>query len=473
MFEDHVVETSGNVFAGGTRRSWQEIDRELRAIAKRQRALDAEEAVLLCVVVRREIWRELGKASLLAYLEDVLGYGPKAAKERVRVALALGELPVLADALATGEQSYSAIRELTRVATAKTQAAWCDAARGKNVRQVEELVACHRRGDLPTDPPDLELKPQIVRFEITTATFARLRQAQQVLADEHGGQLDDDALVGALCDAILDGHTGADDGGRARHQILTTVCEACNQAWQHGGGRDLPIGTTDLAIAECDAQRVGSDREPGTAVQDVTPKVRRFVTLRDRKRCTVPGCRAARHIDVHHIVPRHLGGTHEAENITLLCAGHHRALHQSRLMITGRAPSLSFAWPNGAPALDVDEVSMDTPDACRTDSKPHVGPAEGPNDGRTDLRPEVGAATSSSNSVEPPRPSNYEWTVKKTEAMLAIKQLGFSMQEARAFVEQAAERRPRSVLLEALVVDALRISRHAPRAIMTVRPPCK
>ncbi|HET9990565.1 MAG TPA: DUF222 domain-containing protein, partial [Kofleriaceae bacterium] len=178
------METKGNVFVGGVRRSWQDIDRDLRSIAKRQRALDAEEAVLLCAVVRREIWRQLGKASLLEYLEDVLGYGPKAANERVRVALALDELPVLAEALASGESSYSAIKELTRVATAKTQAEWCDAARGKNVRQIEELVAGRRRGDRPTDPANPDLKPQVVRFEITTATHARLRHVQQVLADE-------------------------------------------------------------------------------------------------------------------------------------------------------------------------------------------------------------------------------------------------------------------------------------------------
>src|SRR5512141_2545245 len=230
------VETKGNVFTGGVRRSWQDIDRDLRAIAKRQRALDAEEAVLLCAVVRREIWRQLGKASLLEYLEEVLGYGPKSAKERVRVAMALDELPLLHEALASGAQSYSAIKELTRVAVAKTQADCIDAARGKNVRQIEELVAGRRRGDLPTDPPVPDLKPQIVRFEISTATLTRLRQVQQVLAEECGGQLDDDALVSAMCDSILDGHDAADDGGRARHQIITTVCEQCSQAWQNGGG---------------------------------------------------------------------------------------------------------------------------------------------------------------------------------------------------------------------------------------------
>jgi len=420
------VELMGNVFNGGERRSWQDIDRELRDLARRQRALDAEEALLLCAVVRYEIWRQLGKASLLEYLEGVLGYGPKAAKERVRVAMALEELPQLHEALASGEQSYSAIKELTRVAVAKTQAEWIAAARGKNVREIEELVAGRRRGDLPTDPPVPDLKPQIVRFEISTATLARLRQVQQVLAEECGGQLDDDALVSAMCDAILDGHDAADDGGRARYQVLTTVCEQCSRAWQHGGGRDLAISATDRAIAECDAQRVGSDREPGIAAQDITPKVRRFVMLRDRKRCTVPGCRAARHIDVHHIHPQHLGGGHEPENLTSLCAGHHRALHDGRLKITGRAPNIEVEWTNGIVEPDAGDLAL---------VQPHVGHVEQRHGGA----------------------SNYEWAVKKTEAIQAMKQLGFSLTEARVYVERAAQQVPRDTSLDQLIRRALRV----------------
>ncbi|MEP6860053.1 MAG: DUF222 domain-containing protein [Deltaproteobacteria bacterium] len=479
------MESKGNVYVGGARRSWQEIDRELRAIAKRQRALDAEEAVLLCTVVRREIWRELGKGSLLEYLEDVLGYGPKAAKERVRVALALDELPVLANALATGEQSYSAIRELTRVATKQTEAEWLAAVRGKNVRQVEDLVSCHRRGDRPTDPPDYSLKPHVVRFEISTATHARLRHVQQVLADETGGQLDDDAFVTALCDSILDGNASADDGGRARFQILTTVCVGCQQAWQHGGGRDLPIGETDLEIAECDAQRVGSDSEPGTAAQDVAPKVRRFVMLRDRRRCVVPGCRASRHIDVHHIVPRHLGGGHEAENLTLLCSGHHRALHDGTLAITGRAPNLVVSWK-----YRPDELAEDSPPHATPDRVPHVGQQPVIDGGRLDadddppphvgpLQPieafapvrgrgpfmkgsaQPGPPEQPAPHVGPPPASSYAWIVMKTEATVALAGLGFAKQHARACVEQAAAQISRDAPLERLIREALRLTKRS------------
>src|SRR4051812_49268161 len=100
----------------GEEMEWQTIDRELRSLAVDRGQLDAHEAFLLCCAARKEIWRKVGRASLLEYLEEVLGYTPKCARERLRVAQALDAVPELAQALSTGEQSYSAIRELTRVA---------------------------------------------------------------------------------------------------------------------------------------------------------------------------------------------------------------------------------------------------------------------------------------------------------------------------------------------------------------------
>jgi hypothetical protein len=157
----------------------------------------------------------------------------------------------------------------------------------------------------------------------------------------------------------------------------------------------------------------------------VAPKVRRFVMLRDRKRCTVPGCRASRHIDVHHVVPRHLGGRHEAENLTLLCSGHHRALHDGSLTITGRAPNLTVKWKFPIQ---------------RDESSPHVGP------------------DASSASPDVKRPS-YGQVVMKTEAALALAQMGFTKQEARVVVEEAATRLPGDASLERLVRAALRLTK--------------
>jgi len=391
--------TVASEWRGGGEREWQRIDRALRVLAKRRSALDADEMQLLACATRIEIWRQLGMVSLHEYLEHVLGYSPRQATERVRVATALEGLPELADALASGELHFSAVRELTRVATRETEQAWIDHARGKNLRQIEQAVAGRKRGDRPGDPADPELVAQTIRFDVRPATLALLRQAQQALEAERGERLDDDALIAALCNAVLAGNSD-DDSGRAKHQILITRCEDCGAGWQEGAGTKQPLDDADLARVECDAQHVGERR----ATQDVPPRVVRFVKRRDGGRCCVPGCRSARYLEIHHIVPREHGGSHTAENLTLLCDGHHRALHDGKLSITGSAPKLEVRWLT------------------------HVG-------------------------REPERDS----TIAR-DAELALTTLGFKPPEARAAVSTAISELGAQAPLESILREALRAS---------------
>src|SRR3954471_22560913 len=171
------------------RLDWRTVDRALRPIRQRRAGLDAEEAHWLREAEALEIWRPLGMVSALDYLERSLGYAPRTAQDRLRVARALGDLPLLTAALAADELAFSAVRELTRVATPGTEASWIAAAAGKNLRQIEELVADHRPGDRPDDPPAPEASTHVVRFELSAETFALLRQARTVLDDEHGTHL--------------------------------------------------------------------------------------------------------------------------------------------------------------------------------------------------------------------------------------------------------------------------------------------
>jgi 5-methylcytosine-specific restriction endonuclease McrA len=320
------------------RRDWKTIDRALRSNARRRAALDADEARLLREAEALQIWKPLGMVNALDYMERVLGYGPRVAQERLRVARALGDLPEMTEALEHGDLSFSAVRELTRVATRGTEAEWIVTARDMNVREIEELVAGHRPGDLPEDPRDPDVRTHVVQLELKPETFALLRQARAQLEAEHGRHLDDDAFVAALAASALDG----EPGGRARYEIAVTVCERCNQGWQHGAGAKLAISAAAVARAECDARHVGSldASVPARAHQDVAPAVARLVWRRDNQRCRVPGCRSARGLEIHHIVHRADGGGHEACNLILLCSACHRAHHDGKLAISGMADEL-------------------------------------------------------------------------------------------------------------------------------------
>src|SRR5207247_8913172 len=75
------------------------------------------------------------------------GLDQGAARERVRVARALGSLPRLAKALARGELSYSKVRALTRVATPETEERLLKVGRAGTAEHVERIVRAWRRVD--------------------------------------------------------------------------------------------------------------------------------------------------------------------------------------------------------------------------------------------------------------------------------------------------------------------------------------
>ena len=131
MLRDGSVESSTDTTWNSSegQSDWREVDRELRAIAKQVATLDSQQLRWLREAQQVKLWRHLGYVSMLEYLEHVFGYSPKVAAERLRVARKLETLPELAEALHTHELPFSAVRELSRVATLKTERAWRDRAR--------------------------------------------------------------------------------------------------------------------------------------------------------------------------------------------------------------------------------------------------------------------------------------------------------------------------------------------------------
>src|SRR5436853_3651422 len=100
-----------------------EMDRLGNEIAELSAHLEAAGARLLDLIRdfdARGGWN-IGFRTCADWLSWRVGLTPGAARERVRVARALGTLPLLAQALARGELSYAKVRALTRVATPETE----------------------------------------------------------------------------------------------------------------------------------------------------------------------------------------------------------------------------------------------------------------------------------------------------------------------------------------------------------------
>src|SRR5436190_14232036 len=88
-----------------------------------------------------------GFRSCAHWLSYRAGLDLGAAREKVRVARALGTLPRLASALARGELSYAKVRALTRVATPETEERLLGVGRAGTAEHVERIVRGWRRVD--------------------------------------------------------------------------------------------------------------------------------------------------------------------------------------------------------------------------------------------------------------------------------------------------------------------------------------
>ena len=75
------------------------IHRRLKRIVKARGALDAQEAAALREAQALRLWRRYGYASLIEYMELEMGYTPRVALERLRVAKAIEELPMISSKL--------------------------------------------------------------------------------------------------------------------------------------------------------------------------------------------------------------------------------------------------------------------------------------------------------------------------------------------------------------------------------------
>ena len=208
----------------------------------------------LLAAERLGVHTRAGHASLREYAERIVGLNGRQTEERLRVGRALAGLPVLDEALATGELSWSVVRELSRVATADTEEAWRAWAKWRRSREIEQAVAARHRGDGPDDRGDPSLVKHKLSFEVRAETMALFRDAQAAVRAELGGHVDDDTLLYEIARRALG---GSGEDGRASYQVAVTRCGDCGRTSIDAGGESHLVDDVVAEMAACDAQRIG------------------------------------------------------------------------------------------------------------------------------------------------------------------------------------------------------------------------
>ena len=369
-----------------------ELDRLGDEIAELSAHLDAATARLLALI--REFDARggcnTGFRSCAAWLSWRVGLDMGAARERVRVAHALGTLPLLAEALAQGELSYAKVRALTRVATSQTEARLAAVGRAGTAAHVERIVRGWRHVDRRAEARKAirqyegrglqvyedadgmlvvqgRLTPEagaLVRRALEAGREALYQKAKRAPCVDPAGpvaqpptraQQQADALV-LVAESAL--HHALDPGAPGeRYQVVVHVdaavladpAQAGESALEEGAG----VSAETSRRLTCDASRTvmrhdksGHVVEIGARTRTIPPALRRALHHRDRG-CRFPGC-GVRIAEGHHLHHWAQGGPTSLTNLALLCRRHHRAVHEEGYQVArGSDGGLEFRRPTG------------------------------------------------------------------------------------------------------------------------------
>ena len=333
----------------------------------------------------REGWGDWGCKSCAHWISWRCSIAPGPAREHVRVARRLADLPLITEAFARGELSYSKMRAITRVEEVEREQDLLDLARSSTAAQLERIVRSYRGVVLAESDRTHERRflsvhhdedgSLIVRGRLDREEGAILLKALEVARDREAptgedvpagtssaeqpdfGARNADALV-SLADATLS-VASAERSGGDRFQVVVHVDAAALTASDE---RDAaarseicggPIATETARRLCCDAsvvalvERGGKPLSVGRKTRSIPPALQRALRSRDGG-CQFPGCTQHRWVDAHHIEHWAHGGETCLDNLVQLCRHHHRLVHEGGFSVERRATGrLLFRRPDG------------------------------------------------------------------------------------------------------------------------------
>ena len=137
-----------------TKRNIDDLEEEIISLSKHMNQDEYRFLVMVREFDIRQGWRAYQFNNCAEWLNMKCGISPGTAREKVRVALALLDLPQCSEGFAKGELSYSKVRAMTRAANVFNEETLVDYALKATAHQVEEHCRRLRNADRRQSTPD-------------------------------------------------------------------------------------------------------------------------------------------------------------------------------------------------------------------------------------------------------------------------------------------------------------------------------
>ena len=351
---------------------------------------------------RREGWRSWGCKSAAQWLSWKCGDTLHTAREKVRVARALEDLPRIEAAFRVGELSYSKVRAITRVAVATDDEDWLDLARNSTGAELERIVASVRSvlernenrtardafeqrritrsakgsgvdrllADIPRDMAEtvmaaVDVIASHMIDEATSGGGAR----HEVIAERGGmAAIRVDALVQMAERILAAAPAAAERGDIGRLQLVldsdaveALVRDPVDEAGEAHDTGEQTLGGRRVgpAIAQrwaCDIrasvvlEHDGHPHDQGRESRTPNRRLRRALHRRDGGQCRFPGCGTTSWLHAHHVVHWTQGGPTALDNLVSLCGFHHHLVHEGGWSVAVTDRAIVWSDPDGVPA---------------------------------------------------------------------------------------------------------------------------
>ena len=343
-------------------------------------------------------WHGTGINSCAHWLNWRCGMNIGVARERVRVARALPELPKIKATFRLGKVSYSKVRAMTRVATRKNEEVLLNVALHGTASHVETQVRQYRKvkriealekENVHYAKRSLKLYQDnddfwIMRGRFTPEQGALIAKALDAAKEQmfKEQQQVPDVVAAEIEQNLPQDEVVPQSFASRRADALERVAEnflAGAQSDSSGGDRYLINIHTEVATLKADGEGAESeledkghvsaetsrrmacdcsvvhwqDNEEGEALnigrktRSIPPAIRRALKRRDGG-CRFPGCTCQRFVDAHHIQHWADGGETKMDNLILLCRRHHRLLHEEGFGLNRALDGgIDFTLPDG------------------------------------------------------------------------------------------------------------------------------
>ena len=326
-------------------------------------------------------WNQPGLCSCAHWLNFQCGIGMNAAREKVRVAHALAELPNISAAFEKGQLSYSKVRAMTRIADQDNEEYLLMIARHGTAYHVEKLVSKYRRATRSQDTEqanqqhaDRELAyyfdedgSLVINARLPAEQGALVIKALEKAMENQFQNTNVSAetsepvsspapIATKRADAmaeVAESYLNAEPTAATtadRYQVVVHVSAETLKEAPHAppnpstnpapnpqiscldDGPHVSAETSRRIACDCSLIKLTEDEdgEPlsiGRKTRAIPPSIRRALRFRDQG-CRFPGCTNTHFVDGHHIKHWADGGETSLENLVLLCRHHHRLVHE-------------------------------------------------------------------------------------------------------------------------------------------------